>query len=144
MIKSLKDLTLTEKVYNELLECYNVFSNIDKNKFDFINFKLLVERLPKNHNIYVYLENDKIIGAITLIIEQKIIHNGGKVGHIEDFVILEDYRKQGTGKQLLDYVKILCIQNNCYKTILDCNEALENFYIKKGFTKKGSYMGYYF
>ena len=144
MIKSLKDLTLTEKVYNELLECYNVFSNIDKNKFDFLCFKLFVERLPKNHNIYVYLENNKIIGAITLIIEQKIIHNGGKVGHIEDFVILEDYRKQGTGKQLLDYVKILCIQNKCYKMILDCNEALENYYIKKGFNKKGSYMAYYF
>jgi glucosamine-phosphate N-acetyltransferase len=144
MIISLKDLTLTEKVYNELLECYSVFTNIDKNKFDFINLKLLIERLPKNHNIYVYLLNDKIIACITLIIEQKIIHNGGKVGHIEDFVILEDYRKQGLGKQLLDYVKILCIQNKCYKMILDCDQCLENYYIKKGFTKKGSYMGLYF
>lgn len=144
MIISLKDLTLTEKVYNELLECYSVFTNIDKNKFDFINFKLFVERLAENHNIYVYLLNDKIIACITLIIEQKIIHNGGKVGHIEDFVILEDYRKQGIGKQLLDYVKILCIQNKCYKMILDCDQCLENYYIKKGFTKKGSYMGYYF
>ena len=144
MIKSLKDLTLTEKVYNELLECYSVFTNIDKNKFDFINLKLLIERLPKNHNIYVYLLNDKIIACITLIIEQKIIHNGGKVGHIEDFVILKDYRKQGLGKQLLDYVKILCIQNNCYKMILDCDLIMEDYYIKKGFTKKGSYMGLYF
>lgn len=144
MIKSLKDLTLTEKVYNELLECYSVFTNIDKNKFDFINLKLLIERLSKNHNIYVYLLNDKIIACITLIIEQKIIHNGGKVGHIEDFVILKDYRKQGIGKQLLDYVKILCIQNNCYKMILDCDIIMEDYYIKKGFTKKGSYMGYYF
>ena len=144
MIKSLKDLALTERVYNELLECYSFFTNIDKNEFDFSCFKLFVERLAENHNIYVYLEDDKIVGCITLIIEQKIIHNGGKVGHIEDFVILEDYRKQEIGKQLVDYVKNLCMQNNCYKTILDCDEALEKYYIKKGFTKKGSYMTYYF
>ena len=28
--------------------------------------------------------------------------------------------------------------------ILDCNLILENYYIKKGFVKKGSYLGYYF
>jgi glucosamine-phosphate N-acetyltransferase len=144
MIKSLKDLTLTVKVYNELLECYNVFTNIDKNKFDFSCFKIFVERLLENHNIYVYLDDDKIVGCITLIIEQKIIHNGGKVGHIEDFVILEDYRNKGIGSLLYNYVKILCEQNKCYKMILDCDQCLENYYIKKGFTKKGSYMGYYF
>jgi len=144
MIKSLKEVTLTEKIYNEIINCYNIFTIIDKNTFTFIKFKSLIKRLPINHNIYVYLINEKIVGAITLMIEEKIIHSGGKVGHIEDFVILEDYRKQGIGKQLLDYVKNLCIQNKCYKMILDCDESLENYYIKKGLIKKGSYMTYYF
>lgn len=145
MIKKIKDLELTEKVYNELLECYNVFTNIDKNKFDFSCFKKFVERLYENHNIYVYLDNnDKIIGAITLIIEEKIIHNGGKVGHIEDFVILEDYRNSGIGNNMLSYIINIGKREECYKMILDCHPYLENYYIKKGFKKKGSYMTYYF
>jgi len=144
MIKSIKDLELTEKVYNEVIECYSTFSNFNKNKFNFLHFKSLIERLPINHNIYVYLINDKIVGCITLIIEEKIIHNGGKVGHIEDFVILEEYRSKGIGDLLYNYVKILCQQNKCYKMILDCDQLLENYYIKKGFSIKGSYMGYYF
>lgn len=144
MIININDLILNEIHYNEIIQLYNNFSKIDKRILDFKNLKSLIERLPQNHNIYFYLENDKIVGAITLIIEQKIIHSCGKVGHIEDFVVLDEYRNKGIGSLLYNYVKILCEQNKCYKMILDCNELLENYYIKKGFVKKGSYLGYYF
>jgi len=144
MIININDLILNEIHYNEIIQLYNNFSKIDKRILDFKNLKSLIERLPQNHNIYFYLENDKIVGAIILIIEQKIIHGGGKVGHIEDFVVLDEYRNKGIGSLLYNYVKILCEQNKCYKMILDCNELLENYYIKKGFVKKGSYLGYYF
>ena len=87
MIINAKSCELNETNYNEIIQLYNNFSKIDKKILDFKNFKSLIERLPQNHNIYFYLENNKIVGAITLIIEEKIIHNGGKVGHIEDFVV---------------------------------------------------------
>ena len=144
MIVNIKTLELNETNYNEINNLYNYFGFNDKRILDFKNLKSLIERLPKNHNIFFYLENNKIVGAITLIIEQKIIHSGGKVGHIEDFVVLDEYRNKGIGSLLYNYVKILCEQNKCYKMILDCNELIENYYIKKGFVKKGSYMGYYF
>ena len=144
MIINIKTLILNESHYNEIIDLYNNFSKINKRILDFKNLKGLIERLPQNHNIYFYLENDKIVGGITLIIEQKIIHNGGKVGHIEDFVVLDEYRNKGIGSLLYNYVKILCEQNKCYKMILDCDQLIENYYIKKGFVKKGSYLGYYF
>ena len=144
MIVNIKTLELNETNYNEIINLYNYFGFNDKKILDFKNLKSLIERLPKNHNIFFYLINNKIVGAITLIIEQKIIHSGGKVGHIEDFVVLDEYRNKGIGSLLYNYVKILCEQNKCYKMILDCNDIIENYYIKKGFIKKGSYMTYYF
>tara|TARA_Y100000022_G_C13258951_1_gene381461 strand:- start:253 stop:687 length:435 start_codon:yes stop_codon:yes gene_type:complete len=144
MIVDIKTIEINETNYNEIINLYNYFGFNDKKILDFKNFKSLIERLSKNHNIYFYLENNKIVGAITLIIEQKIIHSGGKVGHIEDFVVLDEYRNKGIGSLLYNYVKILCEQNKCYKMILYCNELIENYYIKKGFVKKGSYLGYYF
>ena len=144
MIVDIKTLELNETNYNEIIQLYNNFSKIDKIILDLKNLKSLIERLPQNHNIFLYLENNIIVGGITLIIEEKIIHSGGKVGHIEDFVVLDIYRNKGIGSLLYNYVKILCEQNKCYKIILDCNESLENYYIKKGFVKKGSYMTYYF
>ena len=44
-----------------------------------------------DHIIHVAEENGKIIGSTTLFIEQKFIHNGGKVGHIEDVVVSKEY-----------------------------------------------------
>ena len=144
MIVDIKTLELNETNYNEIINLYNNFNKINKKILDFKNLKSLIERLPKNHNIFLYLINNIIVGGITLIIEEKIIHSGGKVGHIEDFVVLDIYRNKGIGSLLYNYVKILCEQNKCYKIILDCNELIENYYIKKGFIKKGSYMTYYF
>jgi len=144
MIVNIKDLELTEKNYNEIINIYNAFSLIDPLVLTFSKLKKIISQLPVKHNIYFYMTDDKIVGAITLIIEQKIIHNGKCCGHIEDFVVLEEYRSQGIGSLLIDYVINISKQNNCYKCILDCNENLESYYKKKEFVKKGIYMGNYF
>ena len=144
MIKNIREINLNEKIFNKICVLYSYFGDI--NKLNFSSFKSIVERMPENQNIYFYLNNEtnEIIGAITLIIEQKFIHNGGKVGHIEDFVVLGKYRSCGIGSFLLEYVVKLAKENNCYKVILDCDDTLEKYYKKKGFVKKGNYMGYYF
>lgn len=144
MIVNIKDLELTEKNYNEIINLYNAFSLIDPLVLTFSKLKKMISQLAIRHNIYFYIKDDKIVGAITLIIEQKLIHNGKCCGHIEDFVVLEEYRSQGIGGLLINYAINISKQNNCYKCILDCNENLENYYKKKGFVKKGIYMGNYF
>jgi|TARA_B100001250_G_C19140149_1_gene503450 glucosamine-phosphate N-acetyltransferase len=144
MIVNVKDLKLTEKNYNEIINLYNGFTLIDSLELTFSKLKKIISQLPIKHNIYFYMIDDKIVGAITLIIEQKIIHNGRCSGHIEDFVVLEEYRSQGIGGLLVNYAINISKENNCYKCILDCHESLENYYMKKGFVKKGIYMGNYF
>ena len=105
----------------------------------------IVSELPPNHNIFVYLnENKKVIGMITLIIEQKLIHGGKCVGHIEDFVVDEMYRGNGIGKKMLDYCKEYAKKNNCYKIILDCNDNMKVFYERNGFIDKTNGMSLYF
>ena len=141
----MKSLDLNYFYYNQIINLYTSFTSFNKENFTLKSFKTLVKKLPDNHHVLFMLnDRDEIIAGITLIIEQKIIHNGGKVGHIEDFVVLEEYRKKGIGVELFNYVKNICEVNNCYKIILDCDPILETFYEKKGFTKKGSYMAYYY
>ena len=144
MIQNIKKIELTEINYNQLCELYSIFKKINKSIFSFNNLKEIIKKLPDNHNIYLFLKDNEIIGAITLIIEQKIIHDGKCVGHIEDYVIKEEHRKTEVSSMLLNYVKILCEQNNCYKIILDCNPLLEEYYNKKGYKNKGINMAYYF
>ncbi len=95
------------------------------------------------NNIYLACDiNGTIVGTITLLVEDKIIHNGSKVGHIEDVVIHSDYRKLGIGKLLIDHCLDLSKKIGCYKVILDCDEENIIFYEKCGFKTKGVCMRY--
>lgn len=145
MILNAKDLILDEKYYNQILDLYSIFTKFDRLIMTYNILKNIFEKLPENHIIKFYLDKENnIIGAITLIIEQKIIHNGECVCHVEDFVVAKNEQHKGFGALLLQHAVQIAKQNNCYKVILDCHPLLENYYIKKGFSRKGNNMGLYF
>jgi glucosamine-phosphate N-acetyltransferase len=109
-------------------------------------FNTFIENLDDNHAIYVLedITNNIIIGTITLLIEAKIIHNMGKVAHIEDVVVEPNYRGANLGKLLVKKVTDIADKANCYKIILDCGEHNEEFYKKCEFQQKGLQMARYF
>lgn len=81
----------------------------------------------------VALLDGKVVGATTLLIETKFIHNGGKVGHIEDVVVNKEYQKKGIGEKMITYLLRYAKEQGCYKTILDCVDDIKPFYEKLGF-----------
>jgi glucosamine-phosphate N-acetyltransferase len=93
-----------------------------------------------NHLVFIVILDDKVIGATTLLIEPKFIHQGGKVGHIEDVVISKDFQGLGIGEKLINFVLDYSKKNNCYKTILDCSDDVKPFYEKIGFKKHSNSM----
>lgn len=85
-------------------------------------------------------ENQTIIGTATLLIEQKFIHNGGKVGHIEDVATRAGYEGIGVGKEIIQRLIEISKDQQCYKIILDCDDKVIGFYEKLGFKKRGVMM----
>lgn len=83
--------------------------------------------------IIVALTEGKVVGATTLLIETKFIHNGGKVGHIEDVVVDKEYQKKKIGEKMITYLLRHAKEQGCYKTILDCADDVKPFYEKLGF-----------
>ena len=81
----------------------------------------------------VVLLDGKVVGATTLLIETKFIHDGGKVGHIEDVVADKKYQKKGIGEKMIKYLLRYAKEQGCYKTILDCVDDVKPFYEKLGF-----------
>ena len=93
-----------------------------------------------NHNVFVVILDDKVVGSTTLLIEPKFIHQGGKVGHIEDVVIAKEFQGTGIGEKLINFVLDYSKKNECYKTILDCSDDVKPFYEKIGFKKHSNCM----
>jgi glucosamine-phosphate N-acetyltransferase len=91
----------------------------------------------KNQSSYIYVAvyDDKIIGATTLLVEQKFIHDGGKLGHIEDVVTHKDFQGKGIGSGVMKKAIEKAKELGCYKIILDCSEKNVPFYERFGFVK---------
>lgn len=138
MIKNIKDIEITQSVYNQIINLYNILSDIDKSVLTFKEFKSIIENLPDTHNIYLYYIDDCIVGAITLLIEQKLYNT--KIGNIRDSIILLEYRDYDIHTKLLNFIVNTSIKNKCSKLNIECKEYLENVYSKRGFYRDGIYM----
>ena len=88
--------------------------------------------------IIVALIEGRVVGATTLLIETKFIHNGGKVGHIEDVVVEKEFQKKKIGEKMINYLLRYAKDQGCYKTILDCVDDVKPFYEKLGFKHNAS------
>tara|TARA_B100000315_G_scaffold244401_1_gene268924 strand:- start:319 stop:756 length:438 start_codon:yes stop_codon:yes gene_type:complete len=128
-----------EKGFLETLDFLRNASSLDKNKAKEILKKI---KQNPNHIIHVAIDDSKIVGSTTLFIEQKFIHDGGFVGHIEDVVVRKDYEGKGIGIKLVMSMLEQAKEKNCYKTILDCKDDVKQFYERIGFTHESNNMRY--
>lgn len=129
--------------YNNYLYLMKQLTSIDPDKICYDDFCKFIDKLNNNHIIKVIrrTDNNQVIGSITVLIEEKIIHNFGKVAHIEDVVVDKSMRGFGIGQKLLEIAENEC--NNCYKIILDCSNENVKFYEKCGYEWKGNEMALY-
>ena len=137
-IREIEDGDL-EKGFLETLDFLRKASDIDKNKANEILKKI---QQNSNHIINVAVDDNKIVGSTTLLIEQKFIHDGGLVGHIEDVVVRKDYEGKGIGIKLVTSLLERAKEKNCYKTILDCKDDVKQFYERIGFKRESNGMRY--
>lgn len=75
----------------------------------------------------------RVVGTVTLILEQKFIHAGGVIGHIEDVAVHPEAQGTGVGSQLVQHATNEGVRRGCYKVILNCRESVRPFYEKLGF-----------
>ena len=146
MIISLKDLVtlnetpeLYEYVKEQMIELYNQLSpcnSIDNGFFQSF--------IMSTNPILRVGDNFKILGALSILYEYKMIHNGGIVCKLEDFVVDKEFRSQGIGTELIEYAKKVAKEKGAYKIILDCSKDMIEYYKKKGFVNKNVQMCIYY
>ena len=123
----------------ESLDSLRNASNLNKDTARDI-LKKIIEN--PDHIIQVAEVDGKVVGSTTLLIEQKFIHGGGKVGHIEDVVVSKEFEGRGIGMKLVTSLLEIARAKNCYKTILDCKDELIPFYERIGFKQESNQMRY--
>jgi len=94
-----------------------------------------MRRAGPYHVLVAVGADGQVVGATTLLVEQKFIHGGGLVGHVEDVVVRKGWEGRGIGGSVVMAAVQMADEFGCYKVILDCKEGLESFYSRLGFRK---------
>jgi glucosamine-phosphate N-acetyltransferase len=68
----------------------------------------------------------------------------GIIGHIEDIAVAKDQQGKKLGLKIIQALDFISEKLGCYKSILDCSEANEGFYVKCGFRRAGLEMAHYY
>mmetsp|Transcript_17599 Transcript_17599/g.56906 ORF Transcript_17599/g.56906 Transcript_17599/m.56906 type:complete len:178 (-) Transcript_17599:263-796(-) len=112
------------------------------------DWKRRVKQVTQNPAYAVVVIEDvvqkKVVGTAQLIIEDKFIHECGRVGHVEDVVVDASVRGRNLGRKVVEAVTAIAKQKGCYKCILDCAEDNAGFYGKLGYKRKEVQMVQYF
>ena len=135
-------ITLLEKNdYQSYLQLMKQFRPINQD-ISFEKFCELHDKIFTSSEIYVARFDNKIIGSVTIIFEQKFINNCALYSHIEDVIVDENYRKLGIGSKLLEYVKNVSKDKNCFKITLACSKDVSLFYLNNDFEERGINMSF--
>lgn len=101
----------------------------------------------RNDTYYILVicdSSNTIVGTGGVIVERKFIHNLGLVGHIEDIAVAKNQQGKKLGLRMIEALDYVAGQVGCYKSILDCSEANEGFYVKCGYKRAGLEMAHYY
>ncbi|CAP36567.1 Protein CBR-GNA-2 [Caenorhabditis briggsae] len=108
----------------------------------FINqlvFRKRFDAMKKAKSYYIVVleevQSSKIVGAATLLIEFKFIHEAGTRGRIEDVVVDERMRGKKLGGLLNQVLVEMAKTIGVYKLSLECKTELIPFYQKFGYQK---------
>ena len=99
-----------------------------------------LSKILNNEDIGVILvarESDKVIGMVNILYTISTAL-GGRVGNLEDFVVLPEYRNSGIGSKLLSYALNFAKKRGCQRITLltdGDNQDAHRFYLKNGFSR---------
>lgn len=96
-----------------------------------------VNGVPMYNSTVITNEAGEVVATGNVLIERKVIHAGGLVGHIEDIAVRKDQQGKKLGIVLIQYLYKLAEKYGCYKVILDCDESNVGFYEKCGLKRAG-------
>lgn len=127
---------------SNMKDIYNLICELKNKEFDYTKFEIaFTSKIQDKRNYYIIgIEDDNVIGFLSLIIDYQL-HHAEKVATIEELIVSSKYRSKGLGKKLLENAIQYARNNGCDVIELTSGfsrERAHRFYEKNGFTK-GSY-----
>lgn len=77
-----------------------------------------------------------VLATALLCLCQDVMFGNQPFALVENFVVSKDYKREGIGKSMVDYIEAFCVEQNCSKIILQTsseNRDARDFYTAMGY-----------
>lgn len=132
MITDVRSTMVTQEELFSLLSQRLACPPVPKNRF----FSILLQ-VPSNQYHYLYQEDGKLIGFVSLYIEQKLSLGCLCVAHINDLIVDKNYPSSKIERELIEHCVQVAKYNNCCRVVVHCNECSVPLCKDLGFTPQG-------
>jgi N-acetylglutamate synthase-like GNAT family acetyltransferase len=136
MIYELTKIEFTMDIYNDLTALLWL-DNPEEPQNNYETLKKIVQNLPSNQIIFVYIENNNfkkhIVGIVTLLIKQNL--NTLCDGIIEDLKVSLSDKNENITEQLLKHIEEFALKKNCKHLFINCINYSVKFFGNFGFKK---------
>lgn len=105
-----------------------------------------IKAMP-GHELLVAEEDGEVVGTTVLLIIPNLSHNASPWAEVENVVVDRKHRRQGIGKQLMEYAVARARQAGCHKIQLSSNKkrrGAHSFYGELGFSASAQGFRLYF
>lgn len=131
---SLTDLSNMQDLFRQMFEIFHVDQDIDYPYTEHgINY---LKNCIEQEIALVANDGETTIAFLTGGIEEAMPFKTYKYhGHLHNLFVLESYRGQGIGKQLIKQFVQICARKNVHRIVTDSDntDSLKHFYLSQGF-----------
>jgi len=117
--------------------------NHEINEKDLNSVYVNIDKYPEIYSNYVAIENDKIVGFLSIVFYKTFLHKGG-TALINELIVAETHRNKGIGKKLIqkaiESAKSRGMDEIEVGTEIT-NTKAQNFYKKTGFNEEYVLLG---
>jgi len=110
------------------------------NEFDATGLQLVFDRAlaSQNQKLIISILDNRVVGYCSLTIKNNL-WQAGYMGNVDELVVDVNYRSRGIGKQLIERIEEIALQNNCKRIELDSSfhrKEAHRFYENIGFKSR--------
>jgi len=97
-----------------------------------------IEAVANSNNTYLLVCDDsgEIIATALVCLCEDVMFDNQPFALIENLVVSADYKREGIGKSMMDYIEAFCLEQDCSKIMLQTsseNRDARDFYTAMGY-----------
>lgn len=90
----------------------------------------------RHTHLIVCDDDNDVLATALLCLCQDVMFGNQPFALVENFVVSKDYKREGVGKSMVDYIEAFCLEQDCSKIMLQTsseNRDARDFYTAMGY-----------